>query len=539
MADKIPMVKTIVIDHSANVHANQLKAVKAAVSQFIQQSEVGDIISIFTFDSEVQMVSGFTPITTELSKKALITAVKGIQPTMKAPALGLALEKALKDTQTAASAAPAAAQYDKDIYLFAHGFNAAGISPKDVAPQIKDANMRVFSFALNEPTEGFLRKLSEQTDGKTWLAPNLETLTNALSGLAQAASPMVDVILASDQSSLTANKDFPFYVDSTLGELDISINYNGAADGVTFNLVDPNGTIRALTAEECQADDNVEGKNACSATVTSPAAGEWKLQATFLSAPLSPVDVSFNIKALPNENGKVFFASVNTTPEPAAQNKPVLIEASVTGEGAVTGEEGAKSELPIAKLTVSGNVKKPDGTMQDLTLRDDGTNGDRKANDGVYTASMTPSALGQYAVTVKLDNKSGAGQLSSGSINYAPSPTGKIPKETTTPITDKFERVVQAQVIVKPALQNHERVMNWAEAMFAQLNGQPLLVGFDKQEMDIPPYKVRFYPSSNTYLGFNPNDGKMYVYNPMIFGAGVVPVGDMSGFLTEAQKAEF
>lgn len=551
-ADKVPMVKTIVIDHSANVHANQLKAVKTAVTQFIQQAEIGDIISILAFDSDVQTVSDFMPITNELSRKALIAALKAIQPTTKVPALGLALQKALADTQAAASAAPTAAQYDKDIYLFAHGFNAAGISPKDIAPKIKEANMRVFSFALNEPTEGFLRKLSEQTDGKTWLAPNLEALTNALSGLAQAASPMVDVILASDQASLSKDKGFPFYVDSTLGELDISINYSGAFDGVTFNLVDPNGTVRALTTKfpdyitipmsaystvECLADEEVESKNACSASVTSPAVGEWKLQAVFANAPLNPIDISFNIKALPNENGKVFFASISTTPDLAIQNKPVLIEANVSGEGAVSGEDGAKTELPIAKLNVSGSVKKPDGNVVTLALNDNGTNGDRKANDGIYTASLTPDKLGEYAVTVKLDNKSGTGQLSSGSINYAPSPTGHIPAATTTPITDKFERVVQAQVIAKPTLQNHERVMNWAESMYPTI-----LTALNKQEIDIPPFKVRFYPLANTYLGFNSLDSQIYIYDPdgKIFGrTDVFSVGQMSSFFSFAQQSEF
>ena len=197
------------------------------------------------------------------------------------------------------------------------------------------------------------------------------------------------------------------------------------------------------------------------------------------------------------------------------------------------------TQLPIANLTASGVVKKPDGTLEALTLHDDGTGDDKQANDGVYTASLTGKTSGEYLVTVKLDNKLGSGQFTSAGIAYTAAPDGSSPSDTVITVTNKFERVVQTQVLVKPTLEDYKRVMNWGESMFAQLNNQPLLVGFDKQEIDISPYKVRFYPLSNTYLGFNPNDGKMYVYNPTIFGAGIIPVGEMSIFLIEAKKAGF
>jgi len=323
-------------------------------------------------------------------------------------------------------------------------------------------------------------------------------------------------------------------VDSSLGELSISIYYSGPSEGTTLSLVSPDGTVRALTTNECASDDEIEGKNSCLVRVFGSVAGDWKLQATTTNS--SGVNVSFDAHALPLDNKEVFFASVNASPKVTAPNNHIIVEATISGNGVSSYGE---TNLPIANLTVSGIVKKPDGTLETLTLYDDGTENDRLANDGIYTASLKGETSGEYLVTVKLDNKLGTGQLTSASVSFSPDPNGNIPSEVVIPVTNKFERVVQTQVLVKPILENYQRVMNWGESMFAQLNGQLLLVGFDKQEMDIPPYKVRFYPSSNTYLGFNPNDGQMYIYNPAIFGLDVTSVGEMTDFLEVAQQAEF
>jgi len=538
--DKRPMVRIIAIENSANIHPYQLATVKIAANQLIRKAEIGDVVAVAAFGSDTQIVSSLTMINSEEDKKNLIQSVKSIQSSTLSPKLETVVQKISDMVKAAIASLPAshpANQYEKDIYLFAQGFtsnNGESIGLGDMISKANDSNIRVFSFALNETTEKTLRVLSEMTHGKSWFTPTLESLRDALSNLLDTASPMLDVIVAADQATFTSNKEFPFLVDSTLGELSISIYYSGTLNGTTLSLVAPDGTIQTLTTNECASDNEIAGKNSCLVRVSRPVAGDWKLQAT--TANSSGVNVSFDVHALPLDNKEVFFASVNALPKITTSNKPIVVEATILGNAVTSYGE---SQLPITNLTISGVVKKPEGTLETLTLYDDGTGDDKRANDGVYTASLKGETSGEYLVTVKLDNKLGSGQFTSTGISYAPAPDGSTPSDTVIPVTNKFERVVQTQVLVKPALEDYKRVMNWGEAMFAQLNNQPLLVGFDKQDMDIPPYKVRFYPSSNTYLGFNPTDGKMYVYNPTIFGAGVVPVGEMSSFLVEAKKAEF
>jgi hypothetical protein len=91
------------------------------------------------------------------------------------------------------------------------------------------------------------------------------------------------------------------------------------------------------------------------------------------------------------------------------------------------------------------------------------------------------------------------------------------------------------QTAIRPPFADYERVMNWGESIV-----DPELLSFtDKQIFDYPPYKVRYYPSTNTYLGFNPNDGMLYIYNPNRFGSEILPLEPLSNYLSSALQEGF
>lgn len=79
-----------------------------------------------------------------------------------------------------------------------------------------------------------------------------------------------------------------------------------------------------------------------------------------------------------------------------------------------------------------------------------------------------------------------------------------------------------------------QRVMNWAESVFPDFFPTQ-----GKQELEIAPYQVRFYPENNTYLGFNPTDTRFYGYNPNFFGPDIRPFGLLDEYLSGAQAAGF
>ncbi|HEY6042921.1 MAG TPA: alpha/beta fold hydrolase, partial [Anaerolineae bacterium] len=57
---------------------------------------------------------------------------------------------------------------------------------------------------------------------------------------------------------------------------------------------------------------------------------------------------------------------------------------------------------PVANLAVRARVIDPDRVEQTLTLFDDGTHGDEKANDGIYANAVTAAKSGHYVVVVSV-----------------------------------------------------------------------------------------------------------------------------------------
>lgn len=91
------------------------------------------------------------------------------------------------------------------------------------------------------------------------------------------------------------------------------------------------------------------------------------------------------------------------------------------------------------------------------------------------------------------------------------------------------------QLTLRPPFTDYDRVMNWGEAIVAP----DLLPTMDKQVFDYPPYKVRYYPVSNTYLGYNTEDKWMYIYSPKLFGDEIKPLAPLSSFLPSVHQEGF
>lgn len=61
----------------------------------------------------------------------------------------------------------------------------------------------------------------------------------------------------------------------------------------------------------------------------------------------------------------------------------------------------ASKTVPYDTLDVHATVMQPDGTLDTITLHDDGADGDEQAGDGIYTASYTPRVQeGQFPLLI-------------------------------------------------------------------------------------------------------------------------------------------
>jgi len=76
------------------------------------------------------------------------------------------------------------------------------------------------------------------------------------------------------------------------------------------------------------------------------------------------------------------------------------------------------------------------------------------------------------------------------------------------------------------SIQDWQRVLNWAETLYPEL-----FPAKDKQEHTFSPYLVRYYPATDTYLGYNPEDTHFYGYNVRIWGKNIVRFDTLAAYL--------
>jgi len=89
--------------------------------------------------------------------------------------------------------------------------------------------------------------------------------------------------------------------------------------------------------------------------------------------------------------------------------------------------------------------------------------------------------------------------------------------------------------VFEPSLPDWQRVMNWAESVFPEF-----FPSISRQSLEIPPaFQVRYYSGSNTYLGYNMQDGFFYGYSPAFWGMSVQKFGALNEYLPSAKLAGF
>lgn len=78
------------------------------------------------------------------------------------------------------------------------------------------------------------------------------------------------------------------------------------------------------------------------------------------------------------------------------------------------------------------------------------------------------------------------------------------------------------------------RVLNWAESNYPML-----FKASHKQSKTLVPNSTRFYPETNTYLGYNFEDDFFYGINPAIWGEPMRKFGGLGDYLNLAVQAGF
>ncbi len=435
----IGTVKQIVLDRSAAMTSQQLHHVKAAAQSIIDESEIGDVIGVIVADTTVTVVHTPTLIDSEAARDALILAVENITPGSGEPMIGQALNAALQGML----GSEYFERHAHSVYLFTHGTQAGNDIPViEAAADLSRHDVMLFILGITKDvaTNRTLLKAAEITGGEFYRATTPRRLQQALETMHQLSSPAIDVTVAHSYLQFEHSAEMKFYLDESLGEVEISVEFHGSLGSLDVALVDPQGAVHPFTSDHCkdvlqEAETGAEHYNFCTKEERHPLAGHWTLQVQHIHGGQGAVAVT--VSALPKDNAHSFFAAIRTEePEPFSVGEIVTVLATLN------------ADLPITGLSVTGLVETEDEQFMPVLMRDDGVSPDRIAEDGLYTGVFTPMETGKYLLFADFDNTANTAHYSDLGILYAPDQDGSIPEQQLTHIGQPFQRFAMTKAWV-------------------------------------------------------------------------------------------
>jgi hypothetical protein len=133
-------------------------------------------------------------------------------------------------------------------------------------------------------------------------------------------------------------------------------------------------------------------------------------------------------------------------------------------------------ELPIAGAVVSGTIEFPNGTLQQLTFRDDGVAPDYIAKDGRYSAIFTDYSMnGVYKIRVTADNSNNSAYMTYNGLQPSAGEDGTmVPTPPDIPIGEDVERTYTFQITVQGVIpDDHENDFTTATIITADNSDHP------------------------------------------------------------------
>ena len=413
----------IVIDHSGSMSdQNKMEQAKAAAKLLINLLPLGKArVGVIVFDDTVTEIQPVILLATQADKDSVKSKIAAIGPA-GATAIGNAAQQGL-----AKILVPSLAKSNRVVFLLSDGMSNSGIDPLAVIPGYQNAQIPLFTFGFGSDADvATLQALALQTGGKFYSSPaSLAAITTAFHDAQNVASSI---------PSLTANTlllgngsgSGSFTVDSTIGQLNLSLVKPSNLSSSQVQLKNPNGTVVT------PADTSTVGSEILlSHTILNPIPGVWSVVAQGAG---SSSAVSYTASGLPTT--LTYTAQVASTGgETVNYPAPIKLRAKLF------------KDLSINKATVATQAIAPNGVVDTFQFHDDGANGDDIAGDGNYTAVYRYNQSGTY--TFKVNYSAAAGQAFATYKGATLSATegGSEPTPIADkPISEAFSRANQIQV---------------------------------------------------------------------------------------------
>lgn len=219
----------------------------------------------------------------------------------------------------------------------------------------------------------------------------------------------------------------PFEVDGTTSQVSFVASWDTSPADLVVSISSPNATFDENTVDPDVRFSVDESSVSVVVTGSGVVAGTWhvNLDRPGAGAPTPPgaPQINYEVQALTDSKDLTFEATADSGAY--TYPHPMLVTASVTFGSSVTG------------IDVSGSVRRPDGSVAEFVLRDDGSaaSGDVTAGDGIYSGTFsTWGDNGSYLVALDAVN-TGSGEVTGGE---SLKPEGEVATGGEDP--DDFER---------------------------------------------------------------------------------------------------
>lgn len=360
-----------IIDNSGSMSWNDPNGLRGeAVKMLIDQLDIGDAVSIISFEGSANVLVPMTVIDSKSTKEQLISQVRTWAG--DGTSLSAGLNAGYQQLLNSPSGNP-----EKVAIMLTDGVG----SYNNEAELYKQQGWPVYTVGLGDDINPqLLSKIATETGGIYLHADKPEDIMkiyNIIKGKVKRQQTLssTSVQLSPGQSVLRSA-----YVDPTVSSTTFSVSWPGS--DVNLTLISPDGTI--ITPETAQADTNItytKGNTYVIYEIKNPLPGEWKMNITAVDVPETGEEVTAMV-----------LADTNLTIDLFTEKSTYKLEEPVRLVGVLTlnGE-------PVEGI-VNATVIKPDGSVEYLQLLDDD-------NDGVYETYYVPKEAGTYTITLQASGK--------------------------------------------------------------------------------------------------------------------------------------
>jgi hypothetical protein len=444
----------LIIDRSGSMFGNRIAFAKQAARVYVNAIDLVNLLGSadpqFGLASFSDNATLNQPLTTD--GDVVKTAVNGLSASGNTN-IGSGLQTGLGAITSAPSRS-----CREIMVLLSDGDHNIGTHPAAVIPSIVDENVVVFTVGVGSgiSTSGqqTLQAIANETGGRYLNVTSDFGLVRLFLQLSAEASGAG--VIGNDAPfalSPTASREASANIEVGASEAMFAVAVEAQGQLGEFKMISPSGRVIDFDASAGPDISKVSDTNYRLLKVTNPEPGQWKTRVIGSASAAGGLAQTFT---LVNHDGTKLLVVIEEDSITAPD--PLFIEAHLQFEG----ENVLNAEL-------TGEVTRPDGSRINIFLVDDGTNGDRKANDAVYSTRFKSfNGEGSYSVNVTGHSSSASRTVDGEELfSFLPSNSNPVPS---------FTRSGSASAIVTGSAASADRLQNLATRMFV-MNGNKVLIG--------------------------------------------------------------